>query len=54
MLAEGVVERGVALGAALELVVEVDDQLAERHLELELHALLVEVNHLVDTSRGAR
>ena len=29
-----VVHRGVALGAALELVVEVDDQLGERQLEM--------------------
>ena len=41
-----VIERGVALGAALELVVEIDDQFAEWHLELDARALLVQVDHL--------
>ena len=35
-----VVERGVALGNALELVVEVEHDFRQGHLEIDLHAIL--------------
>ena len=41
-----VVHRGVALAAALELVVVVDDELGQGHLEGHEHALRVEVLHV--------
>ena len=34
-----IVERGVALGDALQLVVEIDDDLAQRYHEMELHTV---------------
>ena len=36
VLVELVVERGIALGATLELVEEVQDELGERHIEAHL------------------
>ncbi len=54
-LGKGVVERRVPLGAALELVVELNDQLTERNIVLELHAILVEIDHFdEDTALGRR
>ena len=49
-----VVHRGVALGAALELVVEVDDELGERHLEGHEDARRVEVFHVEERCRAGR
>ena len=49
-----VVEAGVPARSALQLVVEVDDQLAERHLEVEVHPLRVEVLHVLELAAAAR
>ena len=46
-----VVHRGVALGAALQLVEVVDDELGERHLEVEQDARRVEVLHVTNSPR---
>ena len=43
---ELVIERSVTLRPRLELVVEVDDQLGQRHVEHQAHAILVQVVHL--------
>ena len=40
-----IVQRGVALGAGLEHIEEVEDDFAERHGVAQLHAVLGEVVH---------
>ena len=49
-----VVERGIALAAALELVVEIDDHLGQRQLEGQQHALRIEVLHRLEGPAPAR
>ena len=49
-----VVHRGVALGATLELVVEVDDDLGQRQLEGHEHARRVEVLHVEEGAAPVR
>ncbi len=46
VLGELVVQRGVALGAALELVEEVEDELGQRDVEPHLHRLVRQVVHV--------
>src|SRR5438034_6540885 len=46
VLAELVVKRGVALRAALELIVEIDDDLGQWHVVLEHRARRVDIRHL--------
>ena len=43
---ELVVERGIALGAALELIEEVQDELGERHIEAHLDRFARQVDHV--------
>src|SRR6187200_3485316 len=43
-----VVEAGVPARSTLQQVVEVDDELAERHLEMEVHSLRIEVLHVLE------
>ena len=38
-----IVKRGIALGYALELVVEVDDYLSERKHEMQFHAVAAHI-----------
>ena len=59
VVGEGVVEAGVALGARLQLVVEVDEHLGEGHLVLEEDAAVallggvLQVLHLVEGAAAA-
>ena len=46
ILVELIVERGIALGAALELIEEVQDELRERHIKAHLDRFAREVNHV--------
>ena len=46
VLVELVVERGIALGTALELVKEVQDELSERHIEAHLDRFARQVDHV--------
>ena len=45
-----IIQAGVALGACLELVVEVDDELRQRHLVRQQDALLVDVFHFAEAA----
>ena len=47
VVGELVVQARVALGAALELVEEVQDELGERDVEVHLHGLLGEIDHIL-------
>ena len=46
ILVELVVERGIALGSALELVKEIQDELGKRHIEAHLDRLAREMDHV--------
>ena len=48
-----VIQARVALGAALELVEEVHDELGERHLVVQLDRGRREVLHVLERARGA-
>src|SRR5207253_5890935 len=49
----GVVEAGVPARSALEQVVEVDDQLGERHLDVHVDAGRVQVFHALEVATPA-